>query len=240
LYSAQAGFQYDWRNQNKLTLAAAYYAYDNIVGQKNSAGDTSLNYTAPATWQRGNTLFDIHTDADQQNDSGKRLFAHAADYKLADIYLEYDIANFAPLHVILTADYVKNIGYDKKAVNRRIGLDNSLIGEIEPKTEGYQFKAAVGWPTISKARDWQASFTYRYLERDAVLAEFTDSDFHGGGTDAKGYVLRFDYGIADNTALSLRWMSADEIDGNTYPDTTVLSTGKLGIDTLQLDLNAKF
>lgn len=237
LYAAQTGFQYDWRNQNKLTLAAAYYAYQNIVGQKNIAGQTTQNFTAPATWQKGNTLFDIHTD--DGADSGKKLYAHAADYRLVDIYLEYDIARFAPLHVILTADYVKNIGYDKNAVNERIHLDQLGL-EIEPRTEGYQFKAAVGWPVISKARDWQASFTYRYLERDAVLAEFTDSDFHGGGTDAKGYTIKFDYGIADNTWLTLRWMSANEIDGNTYPDTLPFATGKLGIDTLQLDLNAKF
>ena len=91
---------------------------------------------------------------------------------------------------------------------------------IQPRTEGYQFKVMVGWPVISKARDWQASFIYRYLERDAVLAEFTDSDFHQGGTDAKGYLLKFDYGVADNTWVTLRWISSDEIDGNSFPQTT--------------------
>ena len=76
--------------------------------------------------------------------------------------------------------------------------------------------------------------------RDAVLAAFTDSDFHQGGTDAKGYELKFDYGIADNTWFTLRWLSSDEIDGDSYPDHFGLGRGKLAIDTLQLDLNAKF
>jgi hypothetical protein len=241
LYGAQTGFQYDWANQNKLTLALAYYAYENIAGRKNEAGLTTYNYTALQTWQKGNVLYDIHTDAaDTIIDSEKRLYGHAADYKLADLFVEYDIANFAPLHVILTADYVKNIGYDKKAVEKRLGLDPDAPLEYEARTEGYQFKAALGWPVISKARDWQVAFIYRYLERDAVLAEFTDSDFHGGGTDAKGYTLKFDYGIADNTWMTLRWMSSDEIDGSGYPDYNAFGTGKLGIDTLQLDLNAKF
>ncbi|HEY3699023.1 MAG TPA: putative porin [Spongiibacteraceae bacterium] len=239
LFGAQTGFQYDWTNQSKLTVALAYYSYDNIVGRKNNPGETTFNYTALQTWQRGNTLYDIHTDLDT-TDSGKRLYAHAADYKLADFFIEYDIANFAPIHVMLTGDYVKNIGYDKNAVNRRLGLVLPGTVEYKARDKGYQFKAAVGWPTISKARDWQMAFIYRYLERDAVLAEFTDSDFHGGGTDAKGYTLKFDYGIADNTWVTLRWMSSDEIDGSTYPDTSALGTGKLGIDTLQVDINAKF
>lgn len=241
LYGAQTGFEYDWSNQNKLTLALSYYVFDNIVGRKNEPGLTNYNYTALQSWQKGNVLYNIYTEADETTDSGKRLYAHAADYKVADVYLEYDFANFAPIHVILSGDYVKNIGYDKRAVNRRLFLDpDTLAFEYDAKTEGYQFKAAIGWPVISKARDWQLAFIYRYLERDAVLAEFTDSDFHGGGTDAKGYTLKFDYGLANNTWLTLRWMSSDEIDGSAYPDTTAFGTGKLAIDTLQLDLNAKF
>lgn len=242
LFSAQAGFEYDWSNQDKLTFALSYYAYDNITGQKNEPGSSSYNYTALQSWQKGNVLYNIYTDPDEAtNDSGRRLYGHAADYKLADIFFEYDIANFAPLHIILSANYVKNIGYDENAVNRRLLLDpDTLPFEYEEHTEGYQFKAAIGWPVISKARDWQLAFIYRYLERDAVLAEFTDSDFHGGGTDAKGYTLKLDYGIANNTWVTLRWMSSDEIEGATYPDTTAFGTGALAIDTLQLDLNAKF
>jgi len=237
LFATQAGFQYDTANQSKFTLAAAYYNYDHIVGKMNALDDTSLDYTAPQTLQKGNTLFNIRNDLDPG--SGNALFAHAADYKLVDIFAEYDIANFAPVHVLVSGDYVKNVGYDKKAVEDRINGDSGTDITVDARTKGYQARVAVGWPVISKARDWQVSFVYRYLERDAVLAEFTDSDFHGGGTDAKGYILKFDYGIADNTWLSLRWLSSNEIDGNNYPE-YVYGTGKLGIDMLQLDLNAKF
>lgn len=232
LYAAQAGFQYDFNDQSKFTLAAAYYGYENMVGQRNALAETTTNYTAPGYIQKGNTLFDITNNLDPN--STKVLFAHASDYKLVDLFLEYDIANFAPIHVITTLDYVKNLGFDKKDVAERIG------GDMDERTRGYQGKVAIGWPVISKARDWQVAFIYRYLERDAVPAEFTDSDFHGGGTDAKGYILKFDYGIADNTWLTLRWLSSNEIDGDTYPDYTALGSGKLGMDTLQLDLNAKF
>lgn len=232
LYAAQAGFQYDFASQSKFTLAAAYYSYENMVGERNELDDTTKNYTAPGYLQKGNTLFDITNNLDPN--STKVLFAHAADYRLLDVFAEYDIANFAPIHIVMTADLVKNLGYDLKDVERRIG------GDTDERTRGYQGRLMVGWPVISKARDWQVAFIYRYLERDAVPAEFTDSDFHGGGTDAKGYILKFDYGIADNTWVTLRWLSSNEIDGDNYPEYTALGTGKLGMDTLQLDLNAKF
>ncbi len=232
LYAAQTGFQYEFVNQSRLTAALAYYAYDNIVGERNALDDTSLDYTAPAFIQKGNTLFDIRNNLSPTSTSV--LFAQAVDYKLANFFVEYDIANFAPVHVILAADYVKNLGFDEDDVASRTGF---LIDE---RTDGYQARVTVGWPQISKYGDWQVSFIYRYLERDAVLDAFTDSDFHGGGTDAEGYILRFDYGLLNNVWLTARWMSADEVDGNTYPQTTGFGTGALGIDTLQIDLNAKF
>jgi hypothetical protein len=177
-------------------------------------------------------MFNIRNNSDTSSNSV--LFAHATDFQLVDIFAEYDIANFAPVHVIMTADYVQNVGFDKKKVADRLGY------EIDARTKGYQGKVAVGWPVISKARDWQVAFIYRYLERDAVPGEFTDSDFHGGGTDARGYTLKFDYGIADNTWLTLRWLSSNEVDGDAIPAYTALGNGKFGLDTLQLDLNAKF
>jgi hypothetical protein len=232
LYAAQAGFQYEFINQNKLTAALAWYAYDGIVGRRNALDDTALDFTAPDFIQKGNTLFDIRNNLDPASTSV--LFAHAVDYRLANAYVEYDIANFAPIHVIVAADYVKNLGYDAGDVAGRLGF------AIDERTQGYQGRLTVGWPQVTAPRSWQVSFIYRYLERDAVLDAFTDSDFHGGGTDAQGYILRFDYGLLDNVWLTMRWLSANEIDGDSFPQVTGFGAGKLGVDTLQIDLNAKF
>ena len=73
------------------------------------------------------------------------------------------------------------------------------------------------------------AFDYRYLQRDAVLDAFTDSDFHLGGTDTQGYRITGLYGLTKNLWMRARWMSATEIDGP-----------PLSIDVLQVDLNAKF
>jgi len=76
---------------------------------------------------------------------------------------------------------------------------------------------------------WRATVGYRYLQRDAVLDSFTDSDFHLGGTDAKGYSLQLDFGLTKSAFARMRYLSANEIDG-----------APLGIDVLQLDIIGRF
>ena len=71
--------------------------------------------------------------------------------------------------------------------------------------------------------------SYRYVERDAVLDAFTDSDFHLGGTDAKGYQVGFDLGLSRGIWLRWRYLTANEVDGP-----------PLGIDVWQVDLNGAF
>ena len=100
---------------------------------------------------------------------------------------------------------------------------------VDGKTTGYDFGIKVGWPTVLQPGNWNAGLNYRYLERDAVVDAFTDSDFHLGGTDGQGYKLSFSYGIEENTWLQLRVISANEIDGP-----------PLGVMTVLADLNAKF
>jgi hypothetical protein len=58
---------------------------------------------------------------------------------------------------------------------------------------------------------------------------FTDSDFHLGGTNAKGWYLGTDFALRKNVWLALRWITANEISGP-----------PLAIDVLFFDLNARF
>jgi hypothetical protein len=236
LYAAQLGFNYTFLSQSKISLALAYYDYNNVRGKLNQDIDTpnKLDFTAPAYFQKGNTVFNI---ANTQLNPTAARYALASDFHLANVLLSYDYAGLSPLHVVTTADYVKNIGFDHGSVSELVGED------VTPKTEGYELKVAVGWPEVQKRYDWQLSLAYKYLERDAVIDAFTDSDFHLGGTDGKGYTLRFDYGLADDVALGVRWISTDEIDGVLAGYPLSNGTGQktpLAVDTLLIDINAKF
>ena len=179
-----------------------------------------LNFTAPAFVRYGNTVYDISAST---FDPTVNLFALAAHFRLADIAANYDF-KFGRYSFALTGEAVRNLGYKKADVER-------LSGQTFPKSEnkGYVGEVSLGDPVVDAFARWRAAVGYRYVERDAVLDAWTDADFHEGGTNAKGYYAWTSFGIAKNTWVRLRYMSANEIDGARY-----------GLDIWQLDLNARF
>jgi polyhydroxyalkanoate synthesis regulator phasin len=90
-------------------------------------------------------------------------------------------------------------------------------------------QAKIGSGALQKRWDWDLGVSYRYVESDAVIDGFCDSDFGGGGTNLKGYAVGGNLALSKNVFLGARWMSATGIAGPTYK-----------ADILQLDLNARF
>jgi len=222
LFGAQFGADLKFEDQSRFRLALAYYDYKNIQAVPNDLGSIENDWSAPRFMQKGNTLARISNDIGE-TDATTRLVGLASDFNILNLTTEYDYSGFAPIHLIVTADYAKNLAFNKEEVSR---LNGSTVDE---QTTAYRAKFTLGWPIISKYGDWQAFLGWRYIERDAVLDAFTDSDFHLGGTNAKGWVVGGKYGMTENTWLRARWLSTDEISGPL-----------LGIDILQIDVNARF
>lgn len=220
LIGAQAGTEWTPDTRTRIKAGLGYYDFRNVAGTANPLlNDTQFNLTAPQFRQKGNSVFNIDNDGNPNTN----LYALAADYRIANLTLVADFGQFDPVHVIGSVDFARNVGFDRAKSLARSGQN------IKPETDGYQAKLTVGYPRIAERHEWQAFVGYRYLERDAVLDAFTDSDFHLGGTNHKGFMIGGQYGLDKNTWLSARWMSSDRISG--LP---------LSIDVLQLDLNAKF
>ena len=219
LYGAQLGFEWKFAGGSRTRFGVAYYQYDNITGVKNTFRDNTLDYTAPQFVQRGNTLYDIRNDDDETT----QLLALAAEYHLADATVQFEWKLSPSYRLALTGDYVKNVGLKPEDILARTGF------LVDKRDTGYQAELNFGRASLAEVGAWRAFFGYRYVQADAVLDAFTDSDFHLGGTDAKGYFLGFDYAFTPRVAARIRYLSANEIDGP-----------PLGIDVLQLDLNASF
>ena len=219
LIATQLGYEMDLRPEMRLSVGAAYYDYLNIVGQLNALDSKLLDYTAPQFLQKGNTVFDIRNDMN----SDTNLYALAADFKLVDLTAVGTWTLRPDLILEFVGDYVTNVGYDEGAIQRRTGVI------VPKKANAYRLEFRVGNPDVARPGAWRAFVAYHYAERDAVLDAFTDSDFHRGGTDAEGYIVGGEIGITNNTWARLRYLAADAIEGP-----------RLGIDVLQIDLNAKF
>ena len=131
---------------------------------------------------------------------------------------------------------VVNTAFDRNLMNGPATINNrapdiapGVSGPYNGGNQGWLGRLTVGDKEIKHFGDWNAHVGYKYLESDATLDAFADSDFGLGGTNLKGYFLGANYGLADNVWTTFRWMSANNIAGVPY-----------AVDVLQVDLNAKF
>jgi hypothetical protein len=217
LYGGQLGLRYRDENRLTATIAAAIYDFENITGVPNDPSRPGANdFTAPLFQQKGNTLFDI-------DPSSTIKTAYAAEFRELNIGGSLDFGFWDPLRVVLMADYVNNIGYNRASVNFLTGHD------VQKETEGYQFGITVGYPDTRDFGQWKVLANYKYLEADAVVDAFAESDFHLGGTNAKGWIVGGDLGVGKNVWLSTRWITTNEISGP-----------PLAVDVFQFNVHARF
>jgi len=218
-------------------MGAAYYDYQNIRARPSTGGNQSCanitpdqQQSVPQFMQGGNSLTSIcgYTPASGGAPIAGGLAGLASDYKILDINGQYDLAMFAPIHVKVGADFAKNIGYSLIKNNAQL-----LVGDGHRHTTAWQVKVDVGWSKLNTFGNWNIFTGYRYVESDAVLDAYTDSDFHNGGTNVKGWMVGGNYALVKNVWLTGRWMSGDII---TLPTPTT----KYGLDVMQLDLNTRF
>jgi hypothetical protein len=101
--------------------------------------------------------------------------------------------------------------------------------EVDENDTGY----AVGFKygKVSGRGSWELGYVYQRLEADAVLGLLTDSDFGGGGTDAKGSIFKGAWAFHKNWHAKFTYFM-NEID---------LASGKpRDFNRLQLDLSFKY
>ncbi len=218
LAGGEFGTNLRWGQGQNLRLAGAFYDYFNVTGRLNPSDSTIYNYTAPQFMRQGNTYFDI---ANSSNPN-VNLFAWAAKFRLVNVNATYSLP-VGRYTFGVVADAVRNVGYNTAQVSANVG------SYVAPRINGYQGELSFGYPATFTAGAWRGTIGYRYLQRDAVIDAYTDSDFHWGGTDATGYYLVGDVGLANSLWLRVRYMSSNAIDGP-----------QLAIDTLQIDLNTRF
>jgi hypothetical protein len=222
LFGGQLEAVYTKENAFAARIGAAYYDYKNVSGTSYTATDVE-NYSDPQFMQKGNSVFNINTGA---TDPADYVLGLLADFKLLNLTAQLDLGYWHPFHLIFMADYVTNLGFDRAEMAQKAGVSSSAIAK---GSGGYQLSLMAGNPKVREQWDWRAFLSYKRLEADAVLDAFTDSDFHTGGTNAKGWILGGELGLLKNTSVSARWITTNEVSGPAF-----------SADTLQVDLNVKF
>ncbi len=143
-----------------------------------------------------------------EEDGGTALY-YASGFKILELFGEAT-HKFEKIPVTVMLHYVSNTAADNLKTGWLVGL---RVGKAK------------------KPGMWEFRYNYREVEKDAVVGMFTDSDFRGGGTDAKGHEVGAAVQLAKNIAFKVSYfineigLEREEMEG---------------FKRLQVDLQLKF
>jgi len=225
----------------------AWYDFKNISGRLSSpfapltASDVgNTDDTRPSFAQKGNTYMALRDIMPiPANGNGTlyqyQYFGLASEFRDLALTGRLDFDRYEPVRISLVGEFIKNVAFDKSAIAAK--AVNTRGPDLAPNKPGpyvggdtaWLLNLVVGSAAFQQRGDWNAYLGYRYIESDAVVDAFNDSDFGMGGTNLKGFTIGGNYALSPAVRLGLRWMSADEIAGP-----------KFQCDVLEFDVNAKF
>jgi hypothetical protein len=257
LFAGQVGVDYDPTPATETKFAVGLFDYSHVQGEESSPCTIGIGLISdvcntdnsrPQFLQFGNTLFPIRNIAQIPGASatdvgagGSTVYANpqyfglASGFDVLDLHGRVELKQYHPYDISLEGEYSKNLAFnrsaviDKGPVNNFAPGPNSSQGPYGGGDTAWMLKLELGQPEITKLNQWNVYIGYKHLDTDSVLDAFTDSNFHLGGTNAKGYFLGAGYGLGPNTYLALHYYAATAVVGPKYAN-----------DVIQLDLNSKF
>lgn len=253
MFGGQIGARAEFSPDVSLKFGTAYFDFTNVQGKLSSsclvatATDfCSTDLLRPSFAQRGNTYMALRNIVPQYDGTNLlpqyQYFGLASDFRELVVSARLDLGQFHPLHIVIDGEYVRNLAWDAADIAAKVAANPLPAGPIAGCSsatnctqvyaggnQGWLGRMTVGHREIRQLWDWSAFVGYKYLESDAVLDAFADSDFGLGGTNLKGYFVGGSLGLGSNVWATARWMSANQVAGAPY-----------AVDIFQLDLNARF
>lgn len=183
-----------------------------LVRQLDEAKVTAgLGYYELAIAGRGTFFDDEDYFGNSQTCSGNTAnpaCGYHYDYEQFQVFAQAEL-NFGGVPVVLFAEQVQNLA-------------------VETADKGWAAGFRLG--KAKRAGSWQFGYRYNHLEADAVFGLTSNSDFAGGGTDAKGHIFKGDW------AVSEVWMLAVTLFSNEQD----MTNGSRDYRRIQVDTQVKF
>ncbi len=253
LNAAQIGAVWKPSSAWSVKAGVAVYDFKDIEGQREAelpptgalAGTVPyfLSQYPASIRQKGNTLISLNAPGS----TAAPTWGLASKFRPIDVTLGAEWWFGGGYQLAGTLDYVKNSAFDLADIQRRAGAVS--VANLADKTTGYQGRVTFGTQRLAEPGDWQVSAAYRMFERDAWVDAFTDTTWHLGGTNYKGFSVGGSYAIDKRSVLALRWTSTRNLDdgrrflaipGDPTSLSGNLSSAPLKIDVLQLDATVRF
>lgn len=237
LFGLQGGAEWQTTKDISTKFAVGYFDYSNVSGKISSpctivfSTDTCDTDNTRALFPgTDNTMIAVRNIVTAPNNTQPQYFGLASPFHILDLHGRLKLEMFAPIDVIFETEFAENVGFNRsRAVDLGVNNFSATSGKPDVGNQAYMMKVEVGKPEVAARWDWNVSLAYKYIESDSVLASLNDPDFHLGGTNAKGYILAGNLGLARNAWITMRWLSSTQVTGPPY-----------AVDVYQIDLNARF
>lgn len=222
----------DW-NPEGLGLAWARGDYFvNLLGtwlESDSRNQTEFSWATQAGFSKslgGGATLTAGLGFHHFGTAGKGTFYGADDDFFGN---SFDPASLTYLHDYDELELFADLGFEISGRPARLFLN--YVQNLDASAFDTGYAAGFKYGSASAQGGWEFAYAYRDLEADAVFALLADSDFGGGGTDARGHVLQGGYGIAKNWKASLTY----------FINQRQANAGKEhDYDRLQIDLGFKY
>lgn len=253
LYGVQLGTDWAVTDRTQLRLGLAVYDFQNVEGVRENdppptgprAGTVAyqLSQYPAAVRQKGNTLINLN----DPTSTAAPVWGLASKFRPVNLSAAVTFGHFEPYQVGLSADWVKNTGFDLADIRQRAGTN--AVDVVLPKTTGVQLRGVIGTPKLAERGDWQGFVALRKFERDAWVDAFTDTTWHLGGTNYKGFSVGGSYTLDRNTTVGARWTSTRNLDDGyrflavpTDPTSVSgnLSSAPLKLEVIQIEVQSRF
>jgi len=190
----------------KFKFAVAWYDYNHLT----DPGSAITKQLGSGDGQRNSQV--TGTDV---NTTNMQIFDFMADWS----------SPLGSKHGSLFYEYAVNTNADAPAGNNTIAQDLDTAWQL-----GFKF----GDKNVKKTGQWQIKTLYRLVQQDAVFYALIDSDFHQGGTNAKGIELGAKYAIRKGMQLGYTFFDTKNERGD-------INGGKFDVPGKHLlDLKFKF
>jgi hypothetical protein len=141
----------------------------------------------------------------------------------------FDPVTMTYLYNYYNVEVFAELGFDLADRPFQLFGDYTINLDADENDTGYAFGVKYG--NASGKNTWELAWAYERLEKDAVLGLLTDSDFGGGGTNAKGSIFTGAWGFSKNFKAEFTYF---------LNDIAISTNDPQDFNRLQLDLSFKY
>ncbi len=167
----------------------------------------------------GASLYNYRGDGEEGTQPAILLTANGNttdEFTLYEGFSQMDIIGL-PLPLSLYGQYVVNVDATDFKTFQDGNEDTAWLFGVRTNVAGIAF-----------------DYSYRDVERNAVVGHFTDSDFASGYVASSGHKLKAQYDFLENFNLTVSWFYAQSDAASRF------NNNDAQVETLMIDLNAKF